>query len=386
MRDPISVLYYPDFFADYVTVMKAILLFDEIHFMDRPSIMFGAGRGQFGTIGAASPLRSYEASFREEGVPLFVHEAPSGPISSRRYEQVKADVNDREYLARFQSGLRTSDAFRGIQVAKGNYGEFGTEQDVARRLMEVDLDGALRPYGNAIELFEDDAVRHFDLSTPAGCAKNLLSGAVTCSAKMNFALDAGMKNAFIPLADAKPYGDLLGSKYARAVGSLQAKDNKLQITDLSFAIFDRLISSELLKKMTMMDVVRYRKESETAREEFLEHLAFIQKKQMVVGSDGDYAGAIESLVEAEVLPAARTFRNKLKVIEDSLFGSITKGVIGFAGSSSVLSLFAGLTWPHIMALAGPSAAYVANALIDKILAERAARRECSVSYVLSLDS
>ncbi|MBZ5725571.1 MAG: hypothetical protein LAP87_11275 [Acidobacteriia bacterium] len=35
-RDPIRVLYYPDFFVDYTTLLKAILLFDELHFMDRP--------------------------------------------------------------------------------------------------------------------------------------------------------------------------------------------------------------------------------------------------------------------------------------------------------------------------------------------------------------
>jgi hypothetical protein len=74
MRDKINVLYYPDFWVDYATLIKAILLFDELHFMDRPSIMFQFqnGGGQFGTVGAASPLRQYEASFREDGVPLFV--------------------------------------------------------------------------------------------------------------------------------------------------------------------------------------------------------------------------------------------------------------------------------------------------------------------------
>ena len=40
-RDPINILYYPDFFVDDSTLIKAILLFDELHFMDRPSMMFG---------------------------------------------------------------------------------------------------------------------------------------------------------------------------------------------------------------------------------------------------------------------------------------------------------------------------------------------------------
>ena len=124
MRDKINVLYYPDFWLDYLTLMKAILLFDELHFMDRPSMMFGAGTatGQIGTIGAASPLRQYEASFRDEGVPFFVHPAPMGPVQGDWYEQIKADVNDFEFLERFQSGLRTSQTFRDLQIARGSYG------------------------------------------------------------------------------------------------------------------------------------------------------------------------------------------------------------------------------------------------------------------------
>jgi len=119
MRDKINILYYPDFWVDYSTLMKAILLFDELHFMDRPSMMFGAGAGQVGTIGAASPLRQYEVSFREEGVPLFVHPAPMGPVQDELYKQIKADVNDSEFLKRFQSGLKTSPIFRSPVVATG---------------------------------------------------------------------------------------------------------------------------------------------------------------------------------------------------------------------------------------------------------------------------
>jgi hypothetical protein len=47
--------------ADNTTLKKAILLFDEIHFIDRPSFMFG----NFGTIATASPMRAYEQSFRD---------------------------------------------------------------------------------------------------------------------------------------------------------------------------------------------------------------------------------------------------------------------------------------------------------------------------------
>ena len=385
MRDPIRVLYYPDFFVDHTTLVKAILLFDELHFMDRPSMMFGGGPGQFGTIGAASPLRQYEASFRDEGVPFYVHNAPMGPVQGEWYEHIKADVNDSQFLGRFQEGLKASPTFRGLQIAAGIYGEFGNQDDVARRLMAVDLAADVKTHESAMALFEDAGVRHFDLSNATGCAKHLISDAVTCSAKLNFALRVGAKEGFFPLSDAKPYGDLLGAKYARAIDKLEPAKNNLQMTDLSFAIFDELVAAPNLRKIGLKDAIRYRNVSENARQEFLEHLSEIQAKQAAIGLDGDYAGAIEKVITTEIKPAVQAFRNKLQTIDESLFGAVAKGIIGAAGGSSALTLFGDLSWPKIIALTGAGAAYVAKTTIDAILAERAAKRECSISYILSLD-
>ncbi len=385
MRDKINVLYYPDFQVDYLTLIKAILLFDELHFMDRPSMMFGAGVGQVGTIGAESPLRQYEASFREEGVPLFVHQAPMGPIQGEWHNQIKADVNDSQFLKRFQRGLKTSPIFRDLQIARGSYGEFGDQDDVAQKMIALDLAGDLKTHGSPMHLFEDPAIKPMDLSNTSGCAKNLIFQAMVCSAKLNFALKVGTEQGFFPLADANPYGDLLGTKYARAIGALEPAKNKVQLTDMSFAIFDELVPLDRLKELKLIDAIRYRKASEKAREEFLEHLSVIQSKQASIGLDGDYAGAIEKVVTSEIKPAVQTFKNKLQAIDASLFGAIAKGVIGAAGGSSVVTLFGDLSWQKIIALAGASAAYVAQATIDAILAERAAKRECSVSYILSLD-
>jgi hypothetical protein len=385
MRNKINIFYYPEFWPDQTTLMKAILLFDELHFMDRPSMMFTTGTGQFGTIGAASPLRQFEASFREEGVPLYVHEAPMGPVYGDWYDQIKADVNDLEFLRRFQNGLKTSTAFRNLQIGRGNYGECGDQDSVAQRLMAVNLSSDLQTHESAMALFEKSTIRPFNLSTPEGCAKQLIAEAVTCSAKLNFALNMGTKEGFFPLADANPYGDLLGAKYARAIDKLEPAANKIQVTDLSFAIFDELISAERLHKLKIVELIAYRKRSAAAREEFLEHLDVIQTKQATIGLDGDYAGAIRQLITTEVMPAVRVFKNKMQSIDEALFGATAKGLIGAVGGSSAITLFSDLSWPKVMGLAGAAAAYVAKATIDAILAERAAKRECSISYILSLD-
>jgi hypothetical protein len=58
MRDTkIKAFYYPDMWTAEATLKKAILPFDELHFMERPSFSFP--KSQSGLIGAASPfLRS----------------------------------------------------------------------------------------------------------------------------------------------------------------------------------------------------------------------------------------------------------------------------------------------------------------------------------------
>src|SRR5690242_7277015 len=89
-RAKINALYYPDMDVDQTTLKKAILLFDEIHFIDRPSFTFP---NNFGTIGASSSLRQYEHSFRDAGVPLYVHDVQGGRLPNNFLEQVFADIN-----------------------------------------------------------------------------------------------------------------------------------------------------------------------------------------------------------------------------------------------------------------------------------------------------
>ena len=126
MAEKVSVFYYPEMVCDQRTLKKAILFFDEIHFMDRPSFTFGSrGKTNCGLIGAQSPLRQYEHSFREHGVPLHVHGAPGGPVSDKTYSNIVADVNDLRFLKGLQEGIRSSGAFRGIQIPRANYGTWG---------------------------------------------------------------------------------------------------------------------------------------------------------------------------------------------------------------------------------------------------------------------
>ena len=385
MRDKVRVFYYPDMDASNSTIKKAILFFDEIHFMDRPSLSIGAPGtwGHFTTIGTMSTFRQLQPALEAEGISTYVHPAYSGPVEGDLYASITADINDSAFLESFQAGLKSSAAFRSIQIKPGDYGRWGTANDVANLISSVDLNGVLAGYPSATEMFADPKVYMLNLSTPAGCVKNLLMYAHTCSANMNFALDVSSKNGIIPLADAFPYAQLLGVKYRRAMREVGAWENQIPITDLAFAVFDELLSGMRLDQMTYREVIRYRKESESAREQFLEYLSTLQAKRGTVS--GDYTSDISSLIRTEIIPAARTFRNKLAAIDGALYGTILKTLVGGILGGSGLEVFMDLSWQKLVALGALAGPFALRTVVDDYLARRTAERECAVSYLLSLD-
>src|ERR1700686_1837253 len=178
MRDKLRALYYPDFWVEAPTLKKSILIFDEIHFMDRPSFMFS---GNFGSVGAASPFRQYEKAFRDGGVPLYVHEAIDGPVSGELLARVEADLGDSNFMSRFQEGLRVSPHFRNLHIQPGDYGQGETHETLFQKLAAIDLQQSRQ----ALEVFNDPLVHHMDHATQEGRLKILASDAALGSAKMS---------------------------------------------------------------------------------------------------------------------------------------------------------------------------------------------------------
>lgn len=381
MRDKLRALYYPDFWVNYPTLIKSVLLFDEIHFMDRPSLTFD---GKHLAIGMASPIRQYEQWFRDQGMPMYVHEPPSGPVVGELREVSEADVSDLNFMTRFQEGLRTSIHFRNLHIAPGNYGNGETHETIFQRLAAVDLQAA----PPLIEVHNNQDIRPYDFTNPEGSLKTLVSLAAFCSAKINFALKVGVAEGFSPLADMAPYSSLLSAKYNRAVASSSlVKGKEITATDLSLAIFDDLVPTELLSTITVDDAIKYRKESEPARDAFLEHLLVLQAKLGQVPADGEYSATIRKIVTTEILPAAREFRNKLDTIYDKLLGKIKGAAVVAAGSPAVVQIFGDITLEKLLFMVVmPAAAYVGAEALQSLTEIHPASRHCALSYLLNLDS
>jgi hypothetical protein len=189
------------------------------------------------------------------------------------------------------------------------------------------------------------------------------------------------------LADSAVYQKLLGAKYIRAASAAKALGKSgpsVHLTDLSFAILDELIPAERLEQLSFVDVVRYRKESESAREAFLEHLSTLHAKQSGITGD-DYAGALTKIVNTEIVPEAHKFKKTMDGAYSKLFGNLAKAALGYLGSGAAIQIFGDLSWVSLLRLAGLAGAAIGAVAIDAKQAVGSAHRDCAISYVLGLD-
>jgi hypothetical protein len=140
--------------------------------------------------------------------------------------------------------------------------------------------------------------------------------------------------------------------------------------------------------MTFDDVVKYRKDSALAREAFLEHLSGIYAKQSAI-TEADYTGALTTIVNSEIPPEARKFKNRMAEIYKKMFGSLaTKALAYVGGSGAGMQILVGLSWGfllHLAGMVGAAGVAIAQTGVEAKISERSARRECAISYVLGLD-
>jgi len=391
MRDEVRAFYYSSSFIPFETLLKSMLLFDELHMTDRPSFTFICHGGHFGMVGHESPVRRYQKAFRDDGFPLFVHEAPGGPVYGELLAQVDADLKDPNFLHKFQEGLQKSKRFRDLNIAPGNYGGGETNETLAPKLCTIDV----TTLEDLDAVIGNTKVQPFAISTADGLARFFLMHAMECSAVLNYALQTGIEQAVTPLSDAKPYSTLVGCKYSRAVTKLNSESEKqVPVTDLSIAILDEVLVPGTLDGLNAKDVLKYRKESANSREAFLEYVVSLQAKIGRIPVDADYESTVARLIDAEVRPAAREYRNKLANIKEKLFGAIAKDTVVAASGVGVgtagIELFGDLSWPRLLSLAALGAAsaggFIGKAAIDALVEERSSRRECALSYLLEIDS
>ena len=96
--DKYAGLFYGNHYTTSLTFKKALLLYDEVHFLDRSSFTL---RGQYGTVGKKTPYRRIPPELEEENVKIICHEPPSGIISEPLKASIAEDMRDERFVHTF---------------------------------------------------------------------------------------------------------------------------------------------------------------------------------------------------------------------------------------------------------------------------------------------
>jgi hypothetical protein len=125
-----KLLYSGEEFCDQPILKRMLVVAEEIHFMDRPSVTFK----NWGTIGHDSYARRIDWT----GSPVLVDvfHPPSGPAQSLYTPYIEADINSPIFAQIVLDGFRTSDEFASKFIQFGaNYGS-GKGQEIVNALRQ----------------------------------------------------------------------------------------------------------------------------------------------------------------------------------------------------------------------------------------------------------
>ena len=101
--ETMKLLYSGEEFCDEPVLKRMLIVAEEIHFMDRPSVTFGS----WGTIGHDS----YARRINWEGSPVLidVFKPPSGPAKNLYSPYIEADINNPIFAQIVLDGFRSSE-------------------------------------------------------------------------------------------------------------------------------------------------------------------------------------------------------------------------------------------------------------------------------------
>ena len=133
MRDKIRALYYPDYWVNDRTLIKSSIPAFLTRFISwtghRSPLM-----GSTSSLVWLRPLGNTNSFSGYSGVPVFVHQPHSGPVTDETREAVEADLSDINFVLSFQEVSPTSQHFRDLHIAPGAYSTTGeTHETVFQR-------------------------------------------------------------------------------------------------------------------------------------------------------------------------------------------------------------------------------------------------------------
>lgn len=266
-----KLLYSGGEFCDQLTLKRLLVIAEEIHFMDRPSVTFK----NWGTVGHDSYARRIDWS----GSPVLidVFRPPSGPAQGLYAPYIEADINNPHFAQIVLEGFRTSDDFAKKFIQFGaNYGS-GTGEEIVRSIRQ-DNELLSGPFH-----LEMDGPNLFDVSTPERRKQTFKTILIEASIKVTSAIVLAEETNSIPVSQDPFIARLIG---LRVSDSAYVGGTSKISPYIGIDIAKSVIPDEALKNLKITQILEYREKAKDA------YKAWITEVNKVTAKIGNIEGNI----------------------------------------------------------------------------------------------
>ena len=237
--------------CDIPTLKRLVVVGEEICFTDRPSVTFG-DRGEFGTIGLASPMR--QLSTAGEPVTVRVYAPPSGPAQALYQPLLEADLRNPDFVNCVLEGLRESDAFASKMLQLNiDYGRGKTGSQIRDAVVQAGV--PTKPF----DLRQSGDM--FDIDSAEGLRETLKMLLIECSIDATVALVVAQQADVYPVADDPYMARLIG---LRTSTEPYKTGPGMTASFLGLEFAKSVLPDELLQQLSFPDIMAYRRRAQSA--------------------------------------------------------------------------------------------------------------------------
>ncbi len=381
LKQKLRVLFYGSDICSPLAIKRAMLLFDDLHFHDRPGYFFG----DWGGIGSASRVRRYAYGFASEGVPVLVHDpAPSLYYGNMLEQSVAADLEDPRFSSLFFEGIRDQD-FRNLFIHdESDYVE-GKGREISDAMMKLDLGG--KPYDLA--KYKKCTVKPFDPKSVVSLEQTFVQLLAGASVHVSLGCLLAHQYSLIPFTEHPTFERLVALRTQRIADREAAKEPgwSARLSFVSFKLFQSVVPDHLLGAASFKDVISYRHAASDSYNNFRAYLLKIDSRLESEAWNPSLKDELDRLIAQEVIPEALRFQAECKRIWEKMFGEIVKAAVKrasqVASAGLALSCFTGLSWFDLFvkgcAVAAP---LVVPPVLDYRRENKEIRRQNALSYLL----
>jgi len=251
----LRVFFYGNDICSPNLLKQSILLFDDIHFHDKPSFKIGA----MGTIASHSRIRPYLYSFAKDGVPVIVHKGFKSWPDTIYSDSVANEIEDPRFSSIFFDGFKSDENFRNLFVQpNANYVK-GKGYEISDAIMKLDLGNKSYDLNNYQQL----SAEPFDPNNPKSLEETFAHFLIEASMKLNLCCVISHENDLVPFTEYPTLEKLLMLRHKRIVekGERPEQQADAKLLYLSKKIFQQIIPPEIIENASFEQIINFRKET-----------------------------------------------------------------------------------------------------------------------------